>query len=218
MGTCIDTLRIWNDASFAVYSVKVRNRWWERGKKFYTLDDGKTWHGEIQEIVTLKVLLHPEASYENDEAIKVAARFLSKARNRAKLLLGQEILSRESVSGRDNFDVAVVRIGYSNHCAFLPSEWQEVLSWNRLPDPELAVKQITNSIYRGEFEAAAAVELLEKSKQKVDALPELSKRLLHPRRYQPGFNSKNYATKKPYKSKPSDEDYRPPNDPWDEDK
>lgn len=220
MNKSIRALRV-RVSSFVACSAEVRNRWWEQGKLLLPIEGGKTWHGEIQEVVRFKMLLPRSdlASYRRDYAVKAVACFLSRGRNRAKMLLGQDILSVNPLEGLDELDAVAVPFGsYSNFSVFLPHEWEELQAWNELPDPEDAARQIVASINDGTYEESAATSLLKLSIQKVDTYEELYGRLRHPRRDQPGFNYKNYATKRPYKSKPTDEDYRDPNDPCDDDK
>lgn len=221
MNTYIGSLRV-HDFRRVVCTVEVRNRYWEQGKLLLPVDGGKTWNGELQEVVRCKVLMPLDVlnNYRRDEAVKAAANFLSRARNRAKLLLGQDVLSVKALDGIDDFNVVAVPLGsFGNFSALLPQEWAELRAWNELPDPEDAARQIVAAINEGTYDEASAAALLKRSVQKVDSYEELHGRLRHVRRDQPGFNSRNYATKKPYRSKPTDEDYRDPNGPdWDDDK
>lgn len=220
MGKNIESLKV-RETSFIICSAEVRNRWWQQGTLLLPVDDGRTWHGETQEVIRFRVLMpvNMHNSYRKNDAVKAAANFLSRARNRSKQKLGQDILTVKPLGAQEKFDVAVIPLGaFGNFSAFLPEEWAELLAWNALPDPEVAARQIVAIINEGTYDETKAITLLNQSIQKVDAYDELHERLTHFRRYQPGFNSKNYSTKKPYKSKPTDEDYREPDDPWDDDK
>jgi hypothetical protein len=191
----IESLRV-RATRFKIVEAIVLNCWVHEDKPFFS-DNGKTWEGEEQETLTIRVLMPIELyGHEMTGALCRAAEFLGPARNRARLKLRQEVLDLKARGLDDSFHAAVVLRGMANPDAYLPSEWAELLTWNALPDPEEAARRIVEDLLNGTFDEESTIELLRQSVLKVDTSEALHTKLCHPHRYQEGYNSTNHRTKR----------------------